>query len=300
MRADPERIVVCSGFVQGLALLAAVLAARGATLLAAEAYGLDQHRATVAAHGLGILPLPVDEHGAVLSSAGAASAVLLTPAHQFPLGVPLAPHRRREAVGWATATGGLVIEDDYDGEFRYDRQAVGAMQALAPDHVVYGGTASKSLAPGLRLAWLVLPPHLVEEVVEAKRRADTQGSVVEQLTLAELITSGVYDRHVRRARLAYQRRRTHLLDRLSRSAPLARVPGAAAGLHALVELPPGLGEEEAIADGAGRGLALDGLDSFALAGGNRPPALVVGYATPPEHAFSGAVARLCTVLDRAG
>jgi GntR family transcriptional regulator/MocR family aminotransferase len=226
--------------------------------------------------------------------------VLLTPAHQFPLGGVLAPGRRTRAIEWAARTGGLVIEDDYDGEFRYDRQPVGAMQALGPEHVIYAGTASKSLAPGLRLGWLVVPAHLVDEVTAAKALTDRHSSSFDQLTLAEFLTSGAYDRQVRRSRLAYRHRRDHLVAAVRRHVPTARVTGVAAGLHALLELPPGLDEDEIIARAAARhDLALDGLRPYCSAPGPHRPALVIGYATPPEHAFTGAVARLMAVLTGA-
>jgi GntR family transcriptional regulator/MocR family aminotransferase len=296
VRATPDRIVICSGFVQALGLLCQVQHARGASRLAVEGYGHRHHREVAAARGLHLVPLAVDGSGAAVDDLGSADTVLLTPAHQFPLGVPLAPDRRRRAVEWATETGGLVVEDDYDGEFRYDRQAVGAMQALAPEHIVYAGTASKSLAPGLRLGWLVVPAHLLDAVVEAKRLADVHSSTLDQLTLAELMLSGAYDRQVRRARLAYQRRRERLIATLRRDVPDARVAGVAAGLQALVELPDDLSEEAAVTGAAERGLAVDGLGSYSAAAHERRPALVVGYATPPEHAFTAAVARLCATL----
>ena len=179
-------------------------------------------------------------------------AALLTPAHQFPLGGVLAPVRRTQAIEWAARTGGLLIEDDYDGEFRYDRQPVGAMQALAPEHVIYAGTASKSLAPGLRLGWLVVPADLLDEVAAAKARTDRHSSSFDQLTLAEFLASGAYDRQVRRSRLAYRRRRDHLVAAVRRHVPQARVTGIAAGLHARLELPPGLDEDEIIARAAAR------------------------------------------------
>jgi GntR family transcriptional regulator / MocR family aminotransferase len=226
--------------------------------------------------------------------------VLLTPAHQFPLGGVLAPGRRTRAIEWAARTGGLLIEDDYDGEFRYDRQPVGAMQALAPEHVIYAGTASKSLAPGLRLGWLVVPGHLVAEVTAAKALTDRYSSSFDQLTLAEFLTSGAYDRQVRRSRLAYRRRRDHLVAAVRRHVPQARMTGVAAGLHAVLELPPGLDEDEIIARAAARhDLALDGLRAYSAASGPHRPALVIGYATPPEHAFTGAVARLIAALTGA-
>jgi GntR family transcriptional regulator/MocR family aminotransferase len=249
----------------------------------------------VAAGGLRPRRMPVDDDGAVVDDP-AADALLLTPAHQYPLGVPLAAHRRTQAVRWAHDTGGLIIEDDYDGEFRYDRQPVGALQALAPEHVVYAGTASKTLAPGLRLAWLVLPADLVDEVTEAQRIADGHTSTFEQLTLAEFLTCGDYDRHVRRCRLTYRRRRDRLVTALRREAPHVRVTGMAAGMHALLELPSGTDEDEVVARAVRHGLALEGLRSYRAAEDRHPPALVVGYATPPDHSYTGALARLCATL----
>jgi GntR family transcriptional regulator / MocR family aminotransferase len=293
---SPDRIVVCAGFAHGLQLLGQVLAAHGGTRVAMEAHSLAAHRDTVTAAGLAVAPVPVDEHGAVVAQFGAAAAALLTPAHQFPLGVVLHPRRRAQAVTWARDTGGIVIEDDYDGEFRYDRQPVGAMQALAPGHVVYAGSASKSLAPGLRLGWLVLPGGLLDDVVAARLLADRQSSVIDQLALAEFITSGGYDRHVRRSRLAYRRRRDRLVEALARAAPHVTVTGIAAGLHALAELPAGQDEDEVVARAARHGLLVEGLRSYSATGAPGPAALVVGYATPPEHAFTGALARLTAVL----
>jgi GntR family transcriptional regulator / MocR family aminotransferase len=210
--------------------------------------------------------------------------------------VQLAPRRRAQAVAWALTGDRLVIEDDYDGEFRYDRHPVGSLQAHAPDHVVYAGTASKTLAPGLRLAWLVVPAALLEPLVAAKTLAEQQTGVIDQLTLAELITSGAYDRHIRRVRLAYRRRRDRLLASLRRGAPDARVSGIAAGLHALVDLPGGLSEAEAVSRARERGLAVSGLTGYGDGSSRHAPALVVGYAKPPEHAFTAAVARLTAVL----
>jgi GntR family transcriptional regulator/MocR family aminotransferase len=200
-------------------------------------------------------------------------------------------------VEWARASAGVVIEDDYDGEFRYDRQPVGAVQALAPEHVVYAGSVSKSLAPGLRVGWLVLPGHLVDDVVAAKAMADRQTSTLDQLTLTDLIVSGAYDRHVRRSRLAYRRRRDRLVAALAQQAPQVRVAGIAAGLHVLLELPAGQHEEDVLARAAHHGLAIEGLRPYSASARHDRAALVVGYGTPPEHAFTGAVARLCAVLS---
>ena len=293
----PERIVICAGFTHGLALLCQVLQARGGSTIAVEAYGHAAHRSLAAAHGLRPVPLPVDGGGAVVTGLAEAAACLLTPAHQFPLGVTLDPARRRAVTGWAARTGGLVIEDDYDGEFRYDRQPVGAMQALAPDRVAYAGTASKSLVPGLRLGWLVVPASLLEEAVAAKQASGAAASALAELTLAEFISSGAYDRQVRLARLSYRRRRDRLIAALRERAPQVRVTGIAAGLQALLELPPGQPEEEIERRAAARGVSVHGLASYRAAepDGHRP-ALVVGYARPPEHAFTTALARLCAAL----
>ena len=214
----PDRVVVCSGFAQALELLCEVLRSRGARRLAVEGYGQRQHGQLAEAKGLRVTTLPVDDGGAVVDALGGAEAVLLTPAHQFPLGVALAPRRRRQVTGWAAQAGALVIEDDYDGEFRYDRQAVGALQALAPESVAYAGTASKSLAPGLRLGWLVLPAGW-RTTWWPQGQARRFSSGLDQLTLAEFITSGAYDRQVRHARLAYRRRRDTLIAALRREAP---------------------------------------------------------------------------------
>jgi len=300
VRATPDQIMICSGFSQGLSLLCRVLAASGAPAMAVEAFGHQYHRDLIAAQGLSARPVPVDDRGAVTDALGqvpGAGAVLLTPSHQFPLGVPLAPARRSQAVRWAARTGAVVIEDDYDGEFRYDRRAIGAMQALAPEHVVYAGTASKTLAPAVRLAWLVLPGRLLADVVAARSFTDRHGSSLDELTLAEFIASGGYDRHVRRSRLRYRRRRDRLIGALAQVRPGPRVTGLAAGLHAVLHLPPGRAEADVVTAAAARGLAVDGMRGYRPPGIDHPEALVLGYGTPPAHAFTAAVTRLRAVLE---
>ncbi|WP_405587756.1 PLP-dependent aminotransferase family protein [Streptomyces sp. NBC_01092] len=300
VRADPECVVVCAGFVHGLQLLARVLRARGVETVAVESYGLPPHWKQLTAAGLTTEPLLFDELGTnpgeLTSGDLRPGAVLLTPAHQFPMGVPLHRDRRGTVVDWARRTGGLVLEDDYDGEFRYDRQPVGALQGLDPDKVVYLGTASKSLAPALRLAWMVLPPALVKEVTAAKGGSDTCG-VLDQLTLAEFLTSGAYDRHVRAARLRYRRRRDALVRALSTHAPHLHVTGIAAGLHVLLRLPPGT-ERSVVQAATWQGLALHGVNSYRHERSTTAPldALVVGYGTPPDHAWAGALEALGRVL----
>jgi GntR family transcriptional regulator/MocR family aminotransferase len=288
--AEPDRIVVTSGFTQGFGLLCRAL---GPGAVAMEDPCLHHLRAIAAATGLTVAPLPVDEQGAHPDPPDGAAAALITPAHQFPLGATLAPARRAAFVDWARRTGGIVVEDDYDGEFRYDRQPVGALQGLDPEHVVYAGTASKTLAPGLRLGWLVLPERLVEPVVAARPLAGGDTPVLDQLALAGLIAGGGFDRHIRRMRQRYRRRRDALLAALAGR----RVRGVAAGLHLVLDLAPG---EEAplIARAAADGLALDGLGAYWHDPAGRPEGLVLGYAAPPEHAYAQTLAALRTSLPR--
>ncbi|MEU2062296.1 PLP-dependent aminotransferase family protein [Streptomyces sp. NPDC013455] len=296
VRTDPDTIVITAGFSHALTILGKVLRARGVGTVAVESYGLDVHWALLRDAGLATPALPYDALGTDPREPGGAGAVLLTPAHQFPMGTPLHPDRRAAVVAWARRTGGLVLEDDYDGEFRYDRQPVGALQGLAPDRVVYLGTASKSLAPGLRLGWMVLPPALAAEAATAKGRADTVGAL-EQLTLAEFLASGAYDRHVRSSRLRYRRRRDALTTAVAARAPGVRVTGIAAGLHAVLRLPPG-SEESVVQAAAWQGLALHGLSFHRHPDAVTEPldALVVGYGTPPDSAWAGALEALCRVL----
>ncbi|MGW3356068.1 MocR-like pyridoxine biosynthesis transcription factor PdxR [Streptomyces bungoensis] len=296
VRTDPETIVVTAGFSHALRILGTVLRARGVRTVAVESYGLDVHRALLHDAGLATPALPYDELGTDTRPLAGEGAVLLTAAHQFPMGTALDPDRRTAVVDWARRTGGLVLEDDYDGEFRYDRQPVGALQGLDPDRVVHLGTASKSLAPGLRLGWMVLPPSLVEEAAAAKGQADTVG-VMEQLTLAEFMASGAYDRHVRSARLRYRRRRDALAAAVADHAPGVHVTGIAAGLHAVLRLPPGT-EQPVVQAAAWQGLALHGLSLHRHPEAVTAPldALVVGYGTPPDSAWAGALEALCRVL----
>lgn len=296
--ADPDRIVLCSGFSDGLTLIGRMLRARRVREVAVEGYSLDLHRELLTRAGLRTRPLWVDASGARtpdLAGLGPRTgAVLLTPAHQFPTGAALTPERRSAAVDWARTTGGLILEDDYDGEFRYDRQSVGALQGLDPDRVVYFGTASKSLAPGLRMGWMVVPPELMEEVLAVKGRVDRSSSSLDQLTLAEFITSGAYDRHVRGMRLRYRRRRDQLVAAVAGKVP---VSGIAAGLHAVLDLPAGT-ERALVRAAAWQDLELEGLVRYRHPDSAMPPreALVVGYGTPSDSAWTPTLAALVAAL----
>jgi GntR family transcriptional regulator/MocR family aminotransferase len=302
VRTGPERIVVCAGFAHGLRLLAEALAAGGTRTVAVETYGLGFHRSLLTGAGLATVPLRVDADGARVDElpAAGAGAVLLTPAHQFPTGGPLHPRRRAAAVDWARSTGGLVVEDDYDGGFRYDREPVGAVQGLDPERVAYLGSVSKSLSPAVRLGWLVLPAHLVDAVLAVKGPREFFTGVTDQLILADFLRDGSYDRHLRRMRLTYRRRRDRLVATLAARAPHVRLRGIAAGLHAVLELPPGT--EEATLRAARRlGLAVAGLAGYRHPGGAMPhvDGLVVGFGSPPEHAFGAALDALCLALPEA-
>jgi GntR family transcriptional regulator/MocR family aminotransferase len=233
---------------------------------------------------------------------GAVRAAVLTPAHQYPTGVTLHPERRHAATEWARSRSGLVIEDDYDGEFRYDRQPVGALQGMAPDHVAYVGTASKTLGPALRLAWMALPERLIEPVVRAKRYADLHTETIGQLTLAEMINSHAYDRHVRAGRLRYRQRRDLLVDRLGSGADhRLAVSGIAAGLHVMIRLPAaGPDEKEVLDRAAAHDLALTALGSHWHTPGAHPQGIVVGYGTPGEGSYPAALDTLARVLRLTG
>ncbi|WP_406427490.1 PLP-dependent aminotransferase family protein [Streptomyces sp. NBC_00147] len=299
VRTEPDRIVICSGFAHALRLLFDGRVLRGP--LAVESYGLGFHRAILTAAGVRTLPLTLDEHGArvgeLTAAASRARVALLTPAHQFPTGGPLHAERRTAAVDWARARGGLIVEDDYDGEFRYDRRPVGAVQGLDPERVVYVGSVSKSLSPALRLGWMVLPQGLVGDAVAAKGEREAWASVPDQLALADFLLSGAYDRHVRRMRQRYRGRRDRLVEALAERAPGVAVTGIAAGLHAVLRLPPGT-ERSVVKAAAWGGVALDGLAEFRHPEATMPHAdgLVVGYSTPSDHAYGAALDALCGVL----
>jgi GntR family transcriptional regulator/MocR family aminotransferase len=304
VRCTPEDVLVCTGAGHGLGLAFRTLASSGRRRVAMEDPCAPELCALAGAAGLDVIALPCDARGARtdLLRDMDVDAVVVTPAHQYPLGVTLAAERRTALVGWARAAGAVVIEDDYDGELRYDRQPVGALQALDPQHVLYVGTTSKSLVPALRLGWLVMPHSRRQTLIEANEMVNAHPSAIEQLAFARLINTAGFDRHIRRMRSQYRARRDLLIATLARRAPAVRVTGISAGGHALVRLPAsGPGEDEVVAGAARRGIAVRGVGYYRhgrdLTQPNRhSPALVVGYATPAGSSHGAAITALAEHL----
>jgi GntR family transcriptional regulator/MocR family aminotransferase len=298
--ADPQAIVVCSGAAQALVLLARAL---GSPHLAVEDPGLPPHRAILSAQGARLSELPVDAEGAriselarIESGGGRIDAVFVTPAHQSPCGVALAPARRAALLEWAGVRASYVIEDDYDAEYRYDRAPLAALQGLAPDRVIYLGTASKTLAPALRLGWMVLPPALVGPVLEQRNLADHGAPTLDQLALARLFESGDYDSHLRQARRRYRARRDALVAAVENHLPGARVTGLAAGLHAIVRLPRAVDGAALIGAARDRSVGVYPLGFAYISPRPRGEGLVLGYANLSEGVIEEGVRRLADAL----
>ncbi|MEW9528132.1 PLP-dependent aminotransferase family protein [Microbispora sp. NPDC049125] len=293
----PERVIVCAGYTHALRLVCQALRRRGATSVAFEDPFLPDYPALAEETGLRVSRIPVDSEGLVVDRLTGEAAVIVTPAHQFPLGVTLSPARRAQLLAWARRTGAFVLEDDYDGEFRYDRQPVGALQGLAPDRVVYAGTASKTIAPGLRTAWIVVPPGLVAPLRAAMRWDEGYVSVIDQLALAQLIRTGELDRHLRRCRARYRRRRDRLGDAVTRHLSHGSLSGIAAGLHAVLRFPGTSASEPLLLSHLEeRGVTVDGVARFYGRPEDAPFGIVIGYATPPEHAYGNALDTLISAL----
>jgi GntR family transcriptional regulator / MocR family aminotransferase len=292
--ADPAQIVVVQGTAQGVDLVLRVLRRRGASRIAVEDPSHTTQHERIRALGLEVVPQPVDGRGLVTDGLDA-DAVLVTPAHQFPTGSVLSGERRRALLAWAHDTGGLVLEDDYDSEFRYDREPVRALQGLAAEHVVQLGTVSKTLAPALRLGWIVVPPELADEAERAKRLLDDFSPALDQLTLAELLARGHYDRHVRRARAAYRARRDALLAALARELPELPTDGIAAGVHLVLRLPAGVDDAAVASAAQRRRIRVPPLSAFRLVPSDEP-GLVIGYGRLHEDAVAPAVRALAEAI----
>jgi GntR family transcriptional regulator/MocR family aminotransferase len=296
--ADPGNVVICNGYAQGISLVLQVLAKAGAKRIVVEDPSSDDDcRPLAAAAGIDVVGVAVDRDGIRVDELDRveADAVILTPSHQWPTGAVLSAEARAGVLRWARRCGALVVEDDYDAEHRYDRAPIGAIQGLAPDQVVYAGTASKTLAPGLRLGWLLVPAHLVGDVVAAKVTADRGSPVIDQLAFADFLARGEFDRHLRRMRPAYRRRRDALLAALEKYTPELEPAGIAAGLHLVAWLPPEL-DETALVDAARRrGIGVYGVAPYRL-GSTSPGGLIFGYATLSERAIAEGIALLAEAI----
>ncbi|MGA2453271.1 MAG: PLP-dependent aminotransferase family protein [Solirubrobacteraceae bacterium] len=295
--ADPENMLVCTGFMQGFSMLCRWLHGQGVEAIAMEDPGWHVHRLIAEQAGVRTIPVPVDEQGLSVQALAAtgARAVLVTPAHQFPTGAVLSRERRAALVEWAEDGERLIVEDDYDAEFRYERVAVGALQGLASERVLYIGSASKRLAPAMRLGWMLLPSWLAWQLISAKAIEDGGSEVVGQLALCDFIERGELDRHVRRMRLRYQARRDALLQALARWLPQGRPRGTAAGLFELVELPASTNESALLAAAAARGVGMEGLSWHRFAHGG-PPGVLLGYGNLSEPAIEHGVRLIAEAL----
>jgi GntR family transcriptional regulator/MocR family aminotransferase len=294
---DPEELIVCTGFSQGLSLIARWLRGRGVERIALEDPGWHAQRLIVEQAGLEVVPVPVDADGLRVDilEEGDAAAVVVTPSHQFPTGAVLSSERRAALIEWAENGERLIVEDDFDAELRYDRAGVGALQGLAPERVAYIGSASKRLAPGMRLGWMLTPSWLGWPLISVKAIEDRGSEAIGQLALHDFIARGELERHIRRMRLRYQRRRKALLDALAHHLPQAHVDEGAAGLYELAMLPAGVEEPALISAAAGRGVGLEGLalHRFKPTG---PPGLVLGFAALPEPAIEQSIRLVAEAL----
>jgi len=295
--ADPEQILICPGFTQVAFALCRWLEERGTTRIALEDPGWHRHRLVVEQAGLEIVPVPVDGEGLrveVLERSGV-GAVIVTPAHQFPIGCVLSSERRAALIEWAEREEALIVEDDFDAEYRYDRGGVGALQGLAPERVAYVGSASKRLAPGLRLGWALMPSWIAWQLASARAVEDGGQEIVGQLALRDFIERGELDRHLRRTRLRYQRRRDCLLESIGRWLPEVEPCEGAAGLYELAMLPEKVPEASLVAAAARRGVGVEGLALHRFAGGE-PGGLVLGFACQSEPAIERGIRLLGEAL----
>ncbi len=288
--SDPEHMLICAGFMQGFSLACRTLRGHGVERVAVEEPGWLMHRLIIEQAGMQVVAVPVDGDGLLVDALAEtdAAAVVVTPAHQFPTGVGLAPARRTALIEWAARGERLIVEDDFDGEYRYDRVAVGALQGLAPERVLYIGSASKRLAPGLRLGWLLMPSWLAWPLISAKAVEDGGSEVVGQLALCDFIARGELDRHMRRMRPNYQRRRETLLAALARWLPQGRPGAAAAGLYLPVALPDDVDEAALLAACAERGVGMEGFACHRFREGG-PPGVLLGFGNLSEPAIEQGV-----------
>ena len=296
--AGADDVVICGGFTQGLALTLAALRATGATSVAVEDPGHLDMPILVRRASMEPVFVPVDDRGLVVDALARtdATVVIVTPAHQTPTGVVLTPERRLTLLQWAEQVGGVVIEDDYDSEFRYDKQPVGSLQGLAADRVVSVGSVSKSLAPAIRLGWVLAPRHLKARIAEEKYRSDRGSPTLDQLALARLMESGRFDRHLRQMRSVYAARRRALVEAIGEAAPVLELRGLAAGFHAVAYLPEGANEVEIVEAAAQRSVGLQGLGRYRSPNGEGPPGIVFGFGDVNEATIRRGIAAIADLL----
>ena len=299
---DPGDIVVTSGYSQATALLFALLAARGARRIAIEDPSLRDHWLAAGRAGLEAVPVALDGDGVRVDALAAtgADAVVITPSHQFPTGAVMGADRRHELLAWARAGDRLILEDDYDAEFRYDRRPLAALQGLDPARVAYLGTASKTLAPALRLGWVLAPPAFGDALADAKRDADSGSPALDQLALAGLYASGAHERNLRAVRRAYAERRALLVEELVRAIPGSTIEGAAAGVHLVLALPEPLDAQRLGAATAAHGIQATSVESYLRTPPPQAQRLVLGYGRIPTPSVVPAVAALAAALEAAG
>jgi GntR family transcriptional regulator/MocR family aminotransferase len=297
--ATPDRVIISTGFTQGLTLVCRALGRAGARRVAVEEPCHVWHRAAIEATGLQPVPIPVDDRGLDPAALAQVSvdAVLVAPAHSYPSGGTLDGIRRQALATWADRSSALIIEDDYDAELRYDRRPLGALQGLGPEQVIYIGSASKTLTPALRLGWLVVPPRLVEPLAREKHHDDMGSSLFEQLTLARLIDSGAFARHLRHVRPIYRDRRDATIATLAALLPSARWRGEAAGLHLHVTLPDDVDERAVVRAAYERGVLLE-FGAWHWAATDAPPSLVLGYGCASEAAIRRGISVVADAIEK--
>jgi GntR family transcriptional regulator / MocR family aminotransferase len=298
---DPVDVVVVPAFRHGLNVVLRCLAGEGVRRVGLEDPGPVDHDAIARRCGVEPVDVPVDEEGVDVAALAATDArvVVVTPAHQSPTGMLLSPRRRHELVEWARSVEGFIIEDDYDAEFRYDRQPVGSLQGLAPDRVIAMGSVSKTLAPTIRIGWIVVPQALRRGVLTERYLAGRGAPGLDQLALAVLIESGRFDRHLRQMRSLYGRRRRAMVDTLAAVAPNVVVTGLSAGCHAVLRLPAGCDEGDVVAQCAQRRVRLYTMGRYrrSVTAGNAPPQLVVGFGNVTEQNIVRGLTTVADVLD---
>jgi GntR family transcriptional regulator / MocR family aminotransferase len=291
--APADGIIVVTGRTQALSVIARTLAAAGHDHVAVEDPGNPRHRHLLQVHGLKVIPVPVDDNGLDVGGlAGSGCRVVLTsPSCQFPTGAVMSAERRSRLLDWAVARRALIIEDDQRADFHYERPALACLQGMRPEHVILIGSVSMTLAPAMRLGWIVPPPQLLRAVAEGKRDDDFGTPVLEQHALASWLESGRYDRHVRHARRGYAMRRAALSRELHEHFPRWRLCGIPAGLEMLLELPAGISDRHVAAHAMEQGLGITPLSPMRISMPG-PPGLVLSYARLAPQRCADAVGRL--------